>query len=65
MLGLRQREGIDLAQFQSRYGLTPEQLEPQAWRKHIADGRLEVVQGRLRLTTEGCFVADRVMSDFL
>lgn len=65
MLGLRRRAGIDLDEFRSRYGRTPDELEPQAFERHRRDGLLEIADGRLRLTRAGCFVADAVMSDFL
>lgn len=65
MLGLRQRAGIDLHEFQQRFGRTPAELEPHAWEQHLEAGLLEVVRGRVRLTRAGCFVADRVMADFL
>jgi oxygen-independent coproporphyrinogen-3 oxidase len=65
MLGLRQRAGIDLDEFRQRHGCTPAELEPRAWRQHLEDGLLEVVHGRVRLTRAGCFLADRVVADFL
>ncbi len=65
MLGLRQRAGIDLNEFQQRFGCTPAELEPRAWQQHLEAGRLEIVDGRLRLTRAGCLVADHVMMDFL
>jgi oxygen-independent coproporphyrinogen-3 oxidase len=65
MLGLRQRAGIDLAEFERRYRTSPAQLEPTLLTRHLADGLLETVNGRLRLTRNGCFVADSVMSDYL
>ena len=65
MLGLRRRDGIDLDQFFERYGMRVENLEPQAFESHLAAGRLEILDGTLRLTDSGCCVADSVMSDFL
>jgi len=65
MLGLRQRAGIDLAEFVARHAVAPRDLEPAAYDRRLAAGLLELVAGRLRLTRAGCFVADSVMSDFL
>ena len=65
MLGLRQREGIRLDEFERRFGTTPAALEPAAHARSLDAGVLEQVDGRLRLTREGCFVADQVMSEFL
>jgi len=65
MLGLRQIDGIDHAQFQSRFGTTLQQLEPEAFLRFQRLGWLEETLTHVRLTPEGRFVADSVMSEFL
>lgn len=65
LLGLRQRAGIDLAEFRTRYGASPAELEPRAWEGHLSEGLLEVVDGRWRLTRQGCYLADHVISEYL
>lgn len=65
MLGLRQRAGIDLATFSEHFGTSIESLEPEVLQTQLAAGLLEIANGRLRLTREGCFVADHVVSQFL
>jgi len=65
MLGLRLRQGIDLSVFKSRYGESPRELSPDAYETHTSTGLLEVADDRLRLTREGCCVADSVVGDFL
>ena len=64
-LGLRLVDGIDLQSFQDRFDTDLLQYAHAAITKHMADGYLEVVDERLRLTREGRFVADWVVSDFL
>jgi oxygen-independent coproporphyrinogen-3 oxidase len=65
MLGLRLREGIDLAQFAARFGTTPHELEPARLPRQLDAVLLEIADGRLRLTREGCFLADSVISELL
>lgn len=65
MLGLRRCEGIDLAEFRERTGFDFRQLSPESLSRHLRDGFLEEVDGRVRLTCEGRFLADTVVVDFL
>ncbi len=65
MLGLRRLEGIDLAQFHKQTGFDFRQLAPESFSRHLRQGFLEEVDGRMRLTHEGRFVADTVVVDFL
>lgn len=65
MLGLRRRAGIDLAAFQARHQIPLDALEPGAVDRFCKQGLLETVEGRLRLTREGCYVADSVVAAFL
>lgn len=64
-LGLRLINGIHLTTFQRRFGVDLMQLEASTLEKHLSDGLLEVSDDHLRLTDEGRFVADTVISDFL
>lgn len=65
MLGLRQCQGINLAKFESRHGCTPKSLNPTAYQRTLVQGLCEVVEDHWRLTTEGRFLADQVISEFL
>jgi len=65
MLGLRQTAGIDLAAFADRTGYPLRDLEPAAFDRFLAEGLLEEQGGRVRLTTEGRFLADTVIAEFL
>lgn len=64
-LGLRLVSGIHLKTFQQRFGIDLMQLETSTLEKHFAGGLLEVSDDHLRLTDQGQFVADTVISDFL
>jgi len=63
MLGLRLREGIDAGWFDSHPCLRKDQAETaQEW---VQRGLIERVDGRLRLTKRGLFVADSVIVKLL
>ncbi|MEZ6131977.1 MAG: radical SAM family heme chaperone HemW [Planctomycetaceae bacterium] len=64
-LGLRRIQGIDLAAFQTRFGIDARSIEPQHLQNHMTTGLLEIVDGALRLTNEGRFLADTVVGDFV
>ena len=64
-LGLRMIEGIDIAAFTQKFAVDPRTIEARAFEMNIAHGLLEVVNNHMRLTDEGRFVADSVVTDFL
>lgn len=65
MLALRLRRGADLAEFEARTGFEALSLFEDSLGGHLEAGRVELAEGRLRLTLEGLLVADRVMADFI
>lgn len=65
MLGLRKIQGINLAHFEARFGLQPQDLAKDAFDQFVAQGLLEISAGHLRLTYEGRFLADTVVAEFL
>ena len=65
MLGLRRSVGIDLTLFHQQTGFELRQLAPEALSNHLRHGLLEEVDGHVRLTREGRFLADTVAADFL
>jgi len=65
MLGLRQIAGIDQRRFQQQFGMTVRDLEPAAYARFLNLGWLMETASHVRLTVEGRFVADSVMSEFL
>lgn len=64
-LRLRLVDGFDLSEFASLFGFEVSQLADEALQQHLRDGNLEVKDNRLRLTREGRFIADSVVTDFL
>lgn len=64
-LGLRRMAGIDLQGFEARFGTQPAEFARQAFSANLEHGLLEVVDGYMRLTEAGRFVADSVVQDFL
>jgi oxygen-independent coproporphyrinogen-3 oxidase len=65
MLGLRQRDGIDISEFESRFDVSLERLAGETIRRMKAAGWVERIGQQLRLTAEGVFVADTVVSELL
>jgi len=70
MLGLRQNVGIQLDRFERRFDVSVIDLAPTAFTRHLDARLLETAssaEGKqfLRLTNEGRFLADTVITDFL
>lgn len=63
MLGLRLREGVDAAWFDDHPTLRPDQRETASQWCDL--GLLKRIDGRLRLTRKGLFVADAVIAKLL
>lgn len=64
-LGLRKLVGIGIAEFEQRWHVDPRNVDRPAFAANTDHGLLEVDRGFLRLTKEGQFLADSVVSDFL
>lgn len=64
-LGLRRNRGVDRSEYKERTGFDLDQLVGKTIRKHVSLGWIEEVGDGIRLTREGRFVADSVMSDYL
>lgn len=64
-LGLRLREGVDLAEFEDKFGLALEKAFPQAVFEQAGRGLLCLQEGRLSLSRRGLFLANEVLSSFL
>ncbi|MCR5331662.1 MAG: hypothetical protein K6E62_10850 [Lachnospiraceae bacterium] len=65
ILGLRMTEGIDTADFKSRFGFLVEERYKNVIDKNIANGLLKLSGGKLYLTERGLDLANSVMVDFL
>jgi oxygen-independent coproporphyrinogen-3 oxidase len=61
MVGLRLREGIDLATFATAYGVALESTYAQPIAELAQAGYVQVTEGHLRLTARGRLVADAVL----
>lgn len=62
---LRTSDGIDLNALETRLGKRYRNTLISASGKHIEQGLLEIRHDRLRLTAEGIFISDMVMSDLM
>lgn len=62
---LRTSDGIDLNAMETRLGKRYRNTLISAADKHIEQGLLEIRHDRLRLTSEGIFISDMVMSDLM
>ncbi len=65
MLALRMRKGLNVPEFESRFGLKFPALAGDALQQHIDSGFLVHQSDFVSLTTEGLLIADTVISDFL
>ena len=65
VIALRKCEGIDKQQFPQRFGFSVQELAGDAIIRYLQTGLLEETETHLRLTTEGRFLADTVIVDFL
>jgi len=65
VLGLRQTEGICLDQFEQQSGISAAELVGESIQQLLERGLIEEEAGQLRLTREGCFLADTVAGELL
>jgi oxygen-independent coproporphyrinogen-3 oxidase len=65
MLGLRLTAGVDVADFERRYGQTLERVFAERLRDARAAGLVETIDGRLRLTEQGTLLGNEVFAALL
>ena len=65
MLALRMRKGLNVSEFEKRFGLSFTELAGDGLQQHIDSGFLVRQSDFVSLTTEGLLIADTVISDFL
>jgi len=65
VIGLRRTAGVNRQHLLDRFGFTPEQLATAELQRHIKLGNLTDNGDQIQLTTEGRYVADSVVMDFL
>ena len=62
---VRTQWGISLERLSNDYGTQLEQYCLKMARPSLKNGKLEIYEGALRLTREGIFISDSIMSDLL
>ena len=62
---VRTQWGISLERLSNDYGTQLEQYCLKMARPSLENGKLEIYEGALRLTREGIFISDSIMSDLL
>ena len=65
MLGLRRREGIDLGRFAEEYGVNILKQFSQSIERLEAGNFIELVDGKLRLSSKGVPVSNSVIAEFI
>lgn len=65
MLALRTCDGINLAELERRHGRKRSSYCLEQSARYVADGLLVLQNGALRLSREGLFVSDMIMSDLM
>ena len=65
MMGLRLNEGIERKDLISRFGFDPVKEYPQAIKQNLAKGYLVCDDKNLKVTTEGRYLLNEVLEDFL
>lgn len=65
MTSLRTRQGLSLEEVEKEYGTVLRQYCTDMAQPYLKDGKLEMQDGRLRLTRDGIFVSDGIISDLM
>ena len=65
LMNLRLLEGIDLAQFEKRFGKTINSLYDKEIGELISLGLLEIKSGRMRLAEKGLYLGNKVFASFV
>ena len=65
MMNLRMMEGVDLIEFEKRFGKRLEVIYPEAVARLSERGLIEMSQDHLRLTRRGLYVSNEVFQEFL
>lgn len=65
MTGLRTMWGVDLRQLRCLFGEKMEMYCLQNAQKHLNNGQLKIEKQHLKLTREGIFISDGIMSDLM
>lgn len=63
--GMRKMQGVDLNDFENKFGLIPEALYGEILRKHQQNKLIEIVDGKLRFTEKGIDISNTVFAEFV
>lgn len=65
LTSVRVMEGMNLSELEKRFGQEKKAYTMNMAKKYIDNGTLEIKDGFLRLTKEGVFISDAIMSDMM
>jgi oxygen-independent coproporphyrinogen-3 oxidase len=63
--GMRKMRGIDLTDFEARFGATLESIHPEALQRYQKQGLIEIEDNCLRFTKKGIDISNRVLAEFV
>lgn len=64
-LGLRMTRGVDLSEFESRFGINPSMLFAQPFEELVRDQLVEMCEDHVRLTPRGMLLSNEVFVHFV
>ncbi|MGT2828260.1 radical SAM family heme chaperone HemW [Streptococcus hillyeri] len=64
-LGLRKKSGVSIPRFEEKFQESFEGLYGEAVKELLADGLVQITDGRLRMTKKGLFLGDTVAEKFI
>ncbi|MFC5630448.1 MULTISPECIES: radical SAM family heme chaperone HemW [Streptococcus] len=64
-LGLRKKSGVSIARFEKKFQENFDGLYGEAVKELLADGLVQITDGRLRMTKKGLFLGDTVAEKFI
>jgi len=64
-LGLRMREGVDLEDFRTEFGVSVAEIYPWEYTSLLAGGGLEIQEGRLRIAEKSMVIANQIFVRFM
>jgi oxygen-independent coproporphyrinogen-3 oxidase len=65
IMGLRLIKGVNLRDYQDRFGLDPQEVYGREIKKCLELGLIELNDGHIRLTDEGLFLSNTVFCEFI
>jgi len=62
---MRKIRGIDLADFEDRFGITMESIHGGVLEKYRKQGLIEIEDNHLRFTKKGVDISNRILTEFV